>query len=240
MLYGKTPHRASSLEELVMKVNKKVIRYPQKLNNEALQKVLERMLQHDSKDRISWKEIFENELFAEEKPRQGIQDSMQLAQQGAKNKLEMSTKMNEIYFKDKKVIEQIEVANTECNMDEEASTGSESAGGGGGSSDPYREIAKKHEQTEVKKAIIRRIKNWFLFKRNKAVFLNHLSLKIHNCFALEKLEIPLSKAEIFILVLSKWQCMITYKSYIRLKEGKVNSKAFTEQEYELFVKSPLR
>jgi hypothetical protein len=34
--------------------------------------------------------------------------------------------------------------------------------------------------------------------------------------------------------------MITYKSYIRLKEGKVNSKAFTEQEYELFVKSPLR
>lgn len=33
MLYGKTPHRASSLEELVMKVNKKVIKYPQKLNN---------------------------------------------------------------------------------------------------------------------------------------------------------------------------------------------------------------
>ena len=104
----------------------------------------------------------------------------------------------------------------------------------------YRQIANKHEQSEVKKAIIRRIKNWFLFKRNKAVFLNHLSLKIHNCFALDKLDIPLSKAEIFILVLSKWQCMITYKSYIRLKEGKINSKAFTEQEYELFVKSPLR
>lgn len=34
--------------------------------------------------------------------------------------------------------------------------------------------------------------------------------------------------------------MITYKSYIRLKEGKVNSKAFTEDEYELFVNSPLR
>lgn len=94
MLYGKTPHRASSLEELVMKVNKKVIRFPQKLNNEALQKILESMLQHDSKDRISWKEIFEHELFAEEKPRHGIQDSMQLAEKGAKNKLEMSTKMN--------------------------------------------------------------------------------------------------------------------------------------------------
>jgi len=35
----------------------------------------------------------------------------------------------------------------------------------------------------MKKATIRKIKNWFLFKRNKAVFLNHLSLKIHNLFA---------------------------------------------------------
>lgn len=86
-----------------------------------------------------------------------------------------------------------------------------------GEKDVYKNIAQRHEQTEIKKAIIRRIKNWFLFKRNKAVFLNHLSLKIHNCFALDKLDIPLAKAEIFILVLSKWQCMITYKSYIRLK-----------------------
>lgn len=54
MLYGKTPHRASNLEELVMKVNKKTIRYPQKINNEKLQKLMENMLQYDPKDRISW------------------------------------------------------------------------------------------------------------------------------------------------------------------------------------------
>lgn len=79
-----------------------------------------------------------------------------------------------------------------------------------------------------------------MFKRNKAVFLNHISLKIHSCFAMNKLDITLNKAEIFILVLSKWQCMITYKSYIRLKEGKVNSKAFTEEEFSYFIKSPLK
>jgi serine/threonine protein kinase len=55
MLYGKTPHRASSLEELVHKVNKKVIRFPQRLNNEKLQIILERMLQYDPAERISWK-----------------------------------------------------------------------------------------------------------------------------------------------------------------------------------------
>lgn len=100
-------------------------------------------------------------------------------------------------------------------MDEEKVNGASS--NTSGDKDVYKNIAQRHEQSEAKKAIIRRIKNWFLFKRNKAVFLNHLSLKIHNCFALDKLDIPLSKAEIFILVLSKWQCMITYKSYIRLK-----------------------
>jgi hypothetical protein len=57
---------------------------------------------------------------------------------------------------------------------------------------------------------------------------------------LEKLNIPLNRAEIFILVLSKWQCMITYKSYIRLKEGKINSKAFTEEQYKLFVGNSIR
>ena len=106
--------------------------------------------------------------------------------------------------------------------------------------DIYKSIAQKYEETENKKEIIRKIKNWFLFKRNKAVFLNHLSLKIHNCFALDKLSIPLNKAEIFILVLSKWQCMITYKSYIRLKEGKINSKAFSEEQYRLFINNNIR
>ena len=57
---------------------------------------------------------------------------------------------------------------------------------------------------------------------------------------MEKLGIALHKAEIFILVLSKWQCMITYKSYIRLKEGKINSHAFTEDQYKLFVNNNIR
>lgn len=44
MLFGKTPHKASSLEELVNKVNTKVIKFPQKINNEELKDVLTKML----------------------------------------------------------------------------------------------------------------------------------------------------------------------------------------------------
>jgi len=34
--------------------------------------------------------------------------------------------------------------------------------------------------------------------------------------------------------------MITYKGYIRLKEGKINSKAFTEDQYKLFINNNVR
>lgn len=163
---------------------------------------------------------------------------MSLAQKGSKDKLDMSTKMNQIYFEDKKVIQQLELTN---NIDDkEISVVHSRDANESKEQDIYKSIAQKYEETECKKDIIRKIKNWFLFKRNKAVFLNHLSLKIHNCFAMEKLNIPLHRAEIFILVLSKWQCMITYKSYIRLKEKNINSKAFTEEQYKLFVNNNIR
>ena len=40
MLYGKTPHKDTSLEELISKVNKKVIKFPQKLTTDGLQELL--------------------------------------------------------------------------------------------------------------------------------------------------------------------------------------------------------
>lgn len=47
MLYGRTPHKASSLEELINKVNKKQIKFTQKLKNEDLQILIERMLRFE-------------------------------------------------------------------------------------------------------------------------------------------------------------------------------------------------
>lgn len=111
MLYGKTPHKASSLEELISKVNKKMIRFPQKLSTPGLQELLESMLKYSPEERVSWKEIFTMELFQAKKEAKDITSSMNLAQKASKNKLDMSTKMNEIYFEDKKVIQQIELTN---------------------------------------------------------------------------------------------------------------------------------
>ena len=112
MLYGRTPHKATSLEELISKVNKKVIRFPQKLATEGLQEMIESMLRYAPEDRISWKERFGLDMFCE-KPKQvnDINKSMSIAQKGSKDKLDMSTKMNAIYFQDKKVIQQIQMTN---------------------------------------------------------------------------------------------------------------------------------
>ncbi len=55
-------------------------------------------------------------MFAEKtKESNDITRSMSLAKKSTKNSLDMSTKMNEIYFEDKKVIQQIELTN---NMDD--------------------------------------------------------------------------------------------------------------------------
>lgn len=57
------------------------------------------MLKYSPEERISWKEIFSLELFqVKEKDSNDINRSMSLAQKSAKDKLEMSTKMNAIYF----------------------------------------------------------------------------------------------------------------------------------------------
>lgn len=66
------------------------------------------MLKYDPEERISWKAIFSLDLFKEkDKDGNDINRSMSLAQKNTKNKLEMSTKMNAIYFEDKKVIQQL-------------------------------------------------------------------------------------------------------------------------------------
>ena len=71
--------------------------------NKYLEDLLTKMLIFDAEERISWKEIFDHELFKENEG-QGIRDSMNLAEKTSGNKLEMSTKVNEIYFEDKKVL----------------------------------------------------------------------------------------------------------------------------------------
>lgn len=72
------------------------------------------MLKYTPQQRISWKDIFSLELFKQkQKDGNDINRSMSLAQKGSKDKLDMSTKMNAIYFEDKKVIQQIELTNND-------------------------------------------------------------------------------------------------------------------------------
>lgn len=69
---------------------------------------------------------------------------MSLAQKGSKNKLEMSTKMNEIYFEDKKVIQQMEMTN---HSDKEISVVQSRDANESKEQDIYKSIAQKYEET---------------------------------------------------------------------------------------------
>jgi hypothetical protein len=84
------------------------------------------------------------ELFAEkEKEPNDISKSMSLAQKGSKDKLDMSTKMNQIYFEDKKVIQQLEMTN---NIDDkEISVVHSRDANESKEQDIYKSIAQKYE-----------------------------------------------------------------------------------------------
>lgn len=100
---------------------------------------------------------------------------------------------------------------------------------------------KKHDAKEKIKLAIKNITGYFLFKRNKAVFINHISIKLYECFDEGSLKVSLENAERILFVLSKYQCAIIFKSFIRLKEGKLGDcTLFSEEEFKSFHESPFK
>jgi hypothetical protein len=82
-------------------------------------------------------------MFAtKDKDSNDINRSMSLAQKGSKDKLEMSTKMNAIYFEDKKVIQQIELTNHD---EKEISVVQSRDANESKEQDIYKSIAQKYE-----------------------------------------------------------------------------------------------
>jgi hypothetical protein len=71
---------------------------------------------------------------------------MSLAQKSSKDKLDMSTKMNQIYFEDKKVIQQIELVNQTAEEKEISVVHSRDANESK-EQDIYKSIAQKYEET---------------------------------------------------------------------------------------------
>lgn len=105
----------------------------------------------------------------------------------------------------------------------------------------YKSIVQKHGAKEKIKSAIKKITNYFLFKRNKAVFINHISIKLYECFDEGSLKVTLETAERILFVLSKYQCAIIFRSFIKLKEGKsLNYELFTEEQFKAFLESPFK
>ena len=191
------------------------------------------MLEYEEKDRISWKEIQDSEVFNPKKPDLAatLRQSMKVVDQFPKNSIIGSHKANEMYFNENKVVENVELDESEKQKVQEVTA--EEANKQvkeEEQEDMYKTIVEKHEAKEKVKAAMKKIMNYFLFKRNKAVFINHISIKLYECFEEGSIKINLETAERILLVLSKYQCAIIFTSYIKLKEGKLmDCKVFTEE-----------
>ena len=109
LLYGRPPYIVRNLNELIVAVNRKDIKFPMSLINKKLEDLLKRMLVYEEKDRISWKELFDCELLNPKKEEQEetLKYSIQMAEKLCKSTLGKSQRVNQMYFEEHKVIKKV-------------------------------------------------------------------------------------------------------------------------------------
>jgi serine/threonine protein kinase len=108
MLYGKTPWQGKSPNDLLDKIEKFEVRFPDvPIVGEPLKRLLSAMLRREEKDRLSWEEIFENAHFTEQtkQAQHNIEESLKSIELFCKNdKLVQAKALNRLYYENNRVI----------------------------------------------------------------------------------------------------------------------------------------
>ncbi|EAS06587.2 Serine/Threonine kinase domain protein (macronuclear) [Tetrahymena thermophila SB210] len=107
--------------------------------------------------------------------------------------------------------------------------------------DQYMSKFEQYTQEDQKKKIIQEIGQWVLHRRNKAVFLNAITIKFYDLFDQQIIVMNMQSFYRVMFLLSKYQTMIIYRIQQRLKTKVLEkSKKFTQEQWKVFVKSKER
>ncbi|KAL4430276.1 hypothetical protein ABPG74_019435 [Tetrahymena malaccensis] len=107
--------------------------------------------------------------------------------------------------------------------------------------DQYMSKFEQYTQEDQKKKIIQEIGQWVLHRRNKAVFLNAITIKFYDFFDQQIIVMNMQSFYRVMFLLSKYQTMIIYRIQQRLKTKVLEkSKKFTQEQWKVFVKSKER
>lgn len=120
MLYGKTPWMGTSQLNLFTNVMEKQLAFPaEPIRSEKVKSLLRKMLQLKEEKRISWPEVFEDDLIVGD--RKMLEESVRLIETVADNPLEKSMIENGAYVQTNLVahyLKNVEEENNETEGDE--------------------------------------------------------------------------------------------------------------------------
>ncbi|EGR33011.1 protein kinase domain protein [Ichthyophthirius multifiliis] len=250
MVYGKTPWKAANIYDLIIKINKEKLLYPQEpLISDQLKEIIGKMLELEEKNRIGWEQLFGLKIFQdieeENKEEKQEQDEDFLKKTQNENKKYFNGKkqvLNSIYecenrknkIKDNNYIikeEEQQKQQQEMNFNNNEYLDDKTK-------EKYSQIFSQYNNIQETKKIIRKIGSWILHRRNKAVFLNNITVKLYDFYDNKVFMFDKIIFYKIMFVLSKYQTMIIYKINQRLKTKLLEkNNKFSQDEWKVFVKS---
>lgn len=221
--------------------------------SKSVNELIKRMLEINEEKRISWEEIFTHDLFLSEKRTIDLQQShLYLENECSKNDFLKHKLLNQVYFEKNLVVtnpftcintneKDLRLAN-ENDFEEETKNEVHSPKIENEVEElMVQEILNEQKRREIEMAKILEVCRYFLFKRNKAVYLNFICLRLIDLIAGKKLMIKTELYFRFVFIMMKYQMMIIYKNYIRLKKGETDSyKYFSQIDFQLFKEHQLK
>lgn len=251
MIMGKLPWNEKTPYLLLKSIKSHPLEI--KTTNQSVSQLIKRMLEINEEQRIAWEEIFTHELFLSEKKTIDLQQShLYLENECSKNDFLKHKLLNQVYFEKNLVVTNPFTCTNKKEKNLEFESGYEFADESKNEEHSpkieneleermMQEILNEQKKKEIEMTKILEICRYFLFKRNKAIYLNFICLQLIDLIAGKKLMIKTELYFRFIFIMMKYQMMIFYKNYIRLKKGETDKfKYFTHIDFQRFKDNQLK
>ncbi|CAD8068731.1 unnamed protein product [Paramecium sonneborni] len=267
VLYGQTPWRATSFQELMVKIQQVPIKFPSipKVSDQMKQ-IISKMLKVEEKDRMSWDELFQLQIQQDQESLVNINKSVIMINQEKdilkKKNLEKNLNRGIAQNIQHGIQQQekVEKIQAKINQNSQATTDSSQTSVSPPrkekifsqkekSVSPIKTLANfnqtqnalgKEQQEQIKNnSLIKKISDWIIHKKNKSEFLNRLSQQLFEQWSAQKFQLHSSIYLGICFLLTKYQVIILYKILTRLSKKTLNNTTnrFSENEWYIFCQS---
>jgi serine/threonine protein kinase len=238
LLYGKTPYTAKSPAQLLKNIRSQPLNFPAEPRRSLrVKNLLKRMLVVEEKDRISWPELFEDDLLMDES--ESVFRMISEIQTKEVDSLLRSKALNDLYIEKNKVLgvekgeRTLKAFCTETGETSKLSRRKEKATV---AAEDYEVVIEEQNRVELQAKTATKVDLFVVFRRNLAVFLNVTTTDFFALFRGKRLPIPEWLFYVCLYSLQQYQVLI-FQSIERLMQGKTSCDHFSVKDWKIYLQS---